>query len=103
MTYKLTKYEKETSVLYNQSNEPMLISAYDPNLKKRLADFAEKYPDLCKRVDKKKDPDFVEYEVEKSRVSIRLVPPYSEERKQAAAEKVRLMFHNSDPEQKQNN
>lgn len=29
MAYTLTKYEKETSVLYNQSDEPMLISTYD--------------------------------------------------------------------------
>lgn len=99
MAYTLTKYEKETSVLYNQSNEPVLISAYDPNLRKRLANYAMKYPDLCKRVDKQKYSDYAEYEIEKSRVSIRLLPPYSDERKQAAAEKVRQMFHSSDPEQ----
>ena len=43
MAYTLTKYEKETSVLYNQSNEPVLISAYDPNLRKRLANYTLDY------------------------------------------------------------
>ena len=100
MAYTLTKYEKETTGLYNQSNEPMLITTYDPNLRKRLKDYAEKFPDLCKRVDKQKYSDYAEYEIEKSRVSIRLLPPYSDERKQAAAEKVRQMFHSSDTEQK---
>ena len=99
MAYTLTKYEKETTVLYNQSNEPMIISTYDPNLRKRLKVFSEKHPDLCKRIDKRKYSDYAEYEVEKSRVSIRLLPPYSNERKQAAADKVRQMFHSSDEEQ----
>ena len=101
MAYTLTKYEKETSVLYNQSDEPMLISTYDPNLRKRLANYAKKFPDLCRRVDKQKYSDYAEYEIEKSRVSIRLLPPYSDERKQAAAEQVRQMFHSSGAEQKE--
>ena len=85
MTYALTKEEKETTVLYNQTQEPVCISTYDPDLRRRLANFSKQYPDLCKRTDKQCYPDYVEYEIEKSRVSIRLVPPYSEEWRRAAS------------------
>lgn len=89
MSYTLTKYEKETVILFNQSNDPILISGYDPGLLRRLADYADKYPDLCQRVDKRRYPDYAEYEIAKDRVSIRLLPPMSEEQKKAASEKAK--------------
>lgn len=33
MPSRLTKYEKETVLLYNQSRDPIIISAYDPGLR----------------------------------------------------------------------
>lgn len=89
MSYTLSKYEKETVLLYNQSSDPILISGYDPGLLRRLADYAEKYPDICRRVDKRRYPDYAEYEIAKDRVSIRLLPPMSEEQKKAASEKAK--------------
>lgn len=85
MSYTLTKEEKETTVLYNQTQEPVCISTYDPTLRQRLANFSKHYPDLCKRTDKQCYPDYVEYEIEKSRISIRLIQPYSEARRKAAS------------------
>ena len=38
MSYTLTKYEKETVLLYNQSRDPITISTYDPGLRRRLRD-----------------------------------------------------------------
>lgn len=87
MSCTLPKYEKETVILYNQSNGPILISGYDPGLLRRLADYAEKYPDLCQRIDKRRYPDYAEYEIAKDRVSIRLLPPMNEEQKNAARAK----------------
>lgn len=87
--YPLSKYEKETVILYNQSNDQILISGYDPGLLRRLADYAKKYPDLCRRVDKRRYPDYAEYEIAKDRVSIRLLPQMSEEQKKAASEKAK--------------
>ena len=84
MAYTLTKEEKETTILYNQTQEPVLISGYDPRLLRLLESYAERHPDLCRRVDKHKYPDYAEYEIQKDRVSIRLLEPYSEERKEAA-------------------
>lgn len=85
MHYSLSKYEKETVLLYNQSRDPILITTYDPSLRRRLADYAARYPNLCRRVDKRKYPDYVEYEISKDRVSIRLLPPMSEEKRKTAS------------------
>ena len=84
--YKLARFEMETQVLYNQTSEPVIISGYDPKLLRQLAAYSEKHPDLCRRVDKRRYPDYAEYEVLKDRVSIRLLEPPSEERRKAAAE-----------------
>ena len=82
--YTLTKAEKETVILYNQTPERVGISGYDPKLFRKLAEFAEKYPDKCRRTDKRKYPDYHEFTLEKSCLSIRLLPPMSEEKKAAA-------------------
>ena len=44
MTSRLTKYEKETVLLYNQSRDPVIISTYDPGLRRRLREFAARVP-----------------------------------------------------------
>ena len=89
MTSHLTKYEKETVLLYNQSRDPVIISTYDPGLRRRLREYAARYPDLCQRVDEQKYPDYAEYEIQKDRVSIRLLPPMSDEKRKAASEKAK--------------
>ena len=89
MSYTLTKYEKETVLLYNQSHDPITICTYDPGLRRRLREYAVRHPDLCRRVDKQKYPDYAEYEIQKDRVSIRLLPPMSEEKREAAREKAK--------------
>ena len=87
MTSRLTKYEKETVLLYNQSRDPVTIGTYDPGLRRRLREYAARYPELCRRIDQQKYPDYAEYEIQKDRVSIRLLPPMSEEKRKAAREK----------------
>ncbi len=84
----LSKYEKETIILYNQSDEPVSIQTFDKGLQKRLAAFADKYPELCKleRMDKYGGAF---YQLEKSRLSVRLLPPYSEERRKKASEQAK--------------
>ena len=89
MSYTLTKYEKETVLLYNQSRAPITISTYDPGLRRRLREYAARYPELCRRVDKQKYPDYAEYEIQKDRVSILLLPPMSEEKRNAASKKAK--------------
>ena len=45
---RLTKIEKETIVLFNEGEDKANIYTHNAGLKKRLAAFAKKYPDLCR-------------------------------------------------------
>ena len=77
---KRSKYEKETILNFNEAEATATIYTYNASLKRRLAEFSRKYPVLCQM--KHSTPDgSVTYEIDKSRISIRFLPPYSEERK----------------------
>ena len=82
----VTKEERETIVNFNEAEDTAVIYTYNNDLKKRLAAFARKYPDICKLTIDDKGFGSITYEIQKSRVSIRLVAPYSEERRKAASE-----------------
>ena len=76
----LTKYEKETIILVNEGEDTAHIQTYNAGLRKRLAAFSKKHPDLC-RLEKPFAQGGVIYVLDKSRLSIRLIAPYSEERR----------------------
>lgn len=82
---RLTKIEKETIILFNEGESMANIYTYNASLKKRLAAFSWKYPELC-RLEKPEHLGGVSYLIDKSRLSIRLQPPYSEERRQKASQ-----------------
>lgn len=82
---KLTKYEKETIVLFNEGEDMAHIQTYNAGLRKRLAAFSKKHPDLC-RLERSYEQGGASYVLDKSRLSIRLQPPYSEERRRKASE-----------------
>lgn len=92
---KLTKYEKEPIINWNQEEDVASIYTFDSDLKHRLADFAKRFPDLCKLVRTTAEGSAT-YEIAKSRVSIRLIPPYSAERRKAASEYAKKHGLNSD-------
>ncbi len=62
---RLTKIEKETIVLFNEGEDKANIYTHNAGLKKRLAAFAKKYPDLC-RLEKSNVQGGVSYELAKS-------------------------------------
>ena len=82
---KLSKYEKETIINCNEAEDTASIYTFNARLKHRLAEFSRKYPLLC-RLERSTPEGSVTYVMDKSRLSIRLVPPYSEERLAAARE-----------------
>ena len=94
---KLTKYEKETIILFNEAEDTASIYTYNAGLKKRLAAFSRKYPGL-RKIKKSNDLGGVTYLMDKSRLSIRFLPPYSEERRRKASEYARQNGFNSQPE-----
>ena len=82
----VTKEERETIVNFNEADDLATIYTFNTGLKKRLASFAEKYPELCRMTVDDAVYGSVSYEIQKSRVSIRFIAPYSEERRIAASE-----------------
>lgn len=82
---RLSKYEKETIILTSEGDDTIKIYTFNVSLKRRLAEYAEKYPQLA-RLDRWTAEGGVTYVLEKSRVSIRLLPPYSDERRVKASE-----------------
>ena len=79
----LTKQEKVTEIFYNAAEPRAEIYTHDTKLKKRLQAYAKKYPKLCKLIEDDKKGG-LRFTIDKSRMSIRLTAPYSEERRAAA-------------------
>lgn len=82
---KLTKYEKKTIILTNEGENMASIYTYNSNLKRRLKKFSKNYPTLCK-MESSNEEGGVTYVMDKRRLSVRLVAPYSEERRRIASE-----------------
>ena len=76
---KLTKSEKETIILFNETEDQVNIYTYNVSLKRRLANFSKKYPELCRRKEVNKQGG-VTYLIDKARVSLNLIPPYDVKR-----------------------
>ena len=85
----LTKKQKVTEVYFNERDDIAEIYTHNTELKKRLAAYAAKYPKLCKQTDDDEHGG-LRYEIDRHRISIHLVPPYSKERKKAASEYAKL-------------
>ena len=64
---KLTKSEKETIILFNETEDQVNIYTYNVSLKRRLANFSKKYPELCRRKEVNKQGG-VTYLIDKARV-----------------------------------
>ena len=71
---KLSLYEQETIILYNQAEATAEVYSHDPRLLEKLRRLAEKYPDQT-------------FTVPKRCVSVR--EPYSAERRKAASERAK--------------
>jgi len=81
----LSKYEKETIILTSEGDIEYSIDTFNSGLKRRLADFCRKYPDICKHNGTDQHGG-ASYTVRKESVSIRLLPPISEERRKSASD-----------------
>ena len=81
----LTKKQKVTEVYYNEKDPIAEVHTHDTNLQKRMRKYAEKYPELC-QLTEDDGQGGLRFEIDKSRISIRLTAPYSEDRRKAASE-----------------
>ena len=94
-TLKLTKYEKETIILTSEGDDTYSVYTFNSALKRRLAEFAKKYPDLCHLESEDKKVGYQSYVIDKARLSIRITAPYSEERRKVASKRAKEngVFH----------
>ena len=83
---RLSNYEREPILLSFEGEATWEIYTFNTDLKNRLRKFADQHPDLCKLNEENKELGSVSYTIQKSRVSIRLIAPYSEARRKAASE-----------------
>ena len=81
----LTKKQKVTEVYYNAKDPTAEVYTHDTKLKKRLLEYAAKFPELCQQTDDDEQGG-LRFEIDKSRISIRLTSPYSEERRKTASD-----------------
>lgn len=84
MKCRLTKYEKETIILFSEAEPTANIYTYKKALQNRLAQFSKENP-KCARLITNYPCGAVSYEVDKKRLSIRFTAPYSDERKAKAS------------------
>ena len=83
MQCRLTKYERETIISFNEAEPTATVYTYNTALKNRLAKFSRENPSLAK-LNMEYPNGGVSYTIDKKRLSIRLTSPYSEERREKA-------------------
>ena len=81
----LTKKQKVTEVFYNAKDPTAEVYTHDTKLKKRLLEYAAKFPELCQQTDNDEHGG-LQFEIDNSRITIRLTAPYSNERRKLASE-----------------
>lgn len=74
----MKKKLKTTEIYYDEGNTTAYIHTYQTSLKNRLVAFAEDYPELCEIVEVDENGK-LSAEIQKDRISIRLLPPRTAE------------------------
>ena len=88
----LTKKQKVTELFYNAKDLTAEVYTHDTKLKKRLLEYASKFPELCQQTDDDEQGG-LRFEIDKSRISIRLTAPYSKERRNKASIVAKSLIH----------
>lgn len=87
----VSNIERETVILFNEAEDTVSVYTFNPTLKRKLGDFSERYPALCKKT-AEDSLGSVTYTVAKDRLSISLRAPLSEEKKEALRERGKKLF-----------
>lgn len=89
---KLTKYEQETIILYNQAENTASIYTHDEDLKRRLTKYSKKHPTrkgCCQ--------GYYDLYLDKVRPSICLLSPFSEEHRKQVGSLNSMVFRVTRP------
>ena len=84
----LTKRQKTTAIYFDEYSDLIEVQTHNTELKKRLTQFAAKYPEYCRQTDDDEQGGLT-FEIEKGRLSFRLTAPYSTERRKASSERAK--------------
>lgn len=84
----VSNIERETVILFNEAEDTVSVYTFNPTLKRKLGDFSEKYPALCKKT-AEDSLGSVTYSVAKDRLSISLRAPLVRRRKKRFVSGVR--------------
>ena len=87
----MKKREKTTSIFFNEADANTIVCTYNTKLKKRLSEFAEECPKLCKLVASDED-GYMEFEVNKDNFTFRCMKPPSDEKREKAREQMNKLI-----------
>ena len=76
----IKKKNKVTEIYFNEADDIMYGKTYNTKLKKQLRQLAVDYPDQC-NISVDADTDMIEFEINKNRLTFRINPELSAERK----------------------
>ena len=76
----MKKKDKVTEIYFNEADSIMYGRTYNTKLKKQLRQLTVDYPDQCK-ISIDADTDMIEFEINKNRLTFRINPELSAERK----------------------
>ena len=81
----MKRKQKITEFFFNEQDRIAEIYTHNTDLKKRLSQYAQHYPDLCQLTEEDENGG-LRFEIDKRRISLRLTAPYSDERRKASSE-----------------
>ena len=81
----LSKKQKATNIYFNEADSMIEVCTYNTALKKRLTEYAGKYPAECRLIDDDEN-GYQTFEIKKGRFGFKLTAPYSEQRRKAASD-----------------
>lgn len=88
--YKLTRYEKETIILFNEADKEAIVETYRKPLIRCLFNHAEKYPELFHLEEDIGDGGY-KFIVPKKYVTVRSPRKMSDEQKQKNADRLKAL------------
>ena len=81
----IKKKNKLTEIWFNETGSAVTIRTYNTDLKKRLTAYVAKYLAHCRLTDDD-ECGCLTFEIDRRRFSVRLIAPYSEDRRRKAKE-----------------
>ena len=101
MLYNLTREERETIINTTEADDYWDVYTDTAKYVRRLKQYAEMYPDICKLIREDKEVGSAMYRIPKKYWDFRLKKPMSKERREHMAEVARARFSKENSLEKQ--